>query len=317
MLKINDNYGMVLRSFAFKDLDYPVAVNKIQNGRPVTPHIHENFDEIVLVTDGVCQHKIEGQNYDIGSGDIFVISGKRIHSYEASEHFTYYNILVDLKKLNLPLLDLPANTGYQVLFMIDRHSKDRERFKQRFRLNFEQLNQCSENLEELRTVLDNKNPGYQFVSSGMLMQFIGFICQCYTAVNTAPAHNSTPHLLGKLVGEMEGFPARKFTIAEMCLRTNMSRAVFFREFKKYYHAAPLDYLLHLRIQRASGLLSNSNTRISEIAVECGFSDSSYFTLQFRRHTGLAPKHFRNRFQTRDLRQQSNKLAFLEDFEDLE
>ena len=296
MLKINDNYGMVLRSFAFKDRDFPMAVHKIDHGYPVTPHIHENFDEIVLVTDGVCRHKIEGQSHDIGSGDIFVISGKKIHSYEASEHFTYYNILVDFKKLNLPLLDLPANTGYQVLFMIDRHSKDRERFKQRFRLNFEQLNQCSENLEKLRAVLDKKNPGYQFVSSGMLMQFIGFICQCYNSCNSTSSNNNTPHLLGKLVGEMEQFPTRKFTIEEMCVRTNMSRAVFFREFKKYYHSTPLDYLLHLRIQRASGLLSNTAIRISEIAVECGFSDSSYFALQFRRHAGLTPKQFRNRFQ---------------------
>ncbi|MFA6566858.1 MAG: AraC family transcriptional regulator [Victivallales bacterium] len=300
MLKINENYGMVLRSYAFKDQDFPVAVQKIQNARPIAPHIHENFDEIVLVTDGVCRHKIEGQCYDIGSGDIFVISGTKIHSYEASEHFTYYNILVDFKKLNLPLLDLPTNTGYQVLFMIDRHSRDRERFKQRFRLNFEQLNQCGEHLERLRAVLDRKNPGYQFVASGMLMQFIGFICQCYTADNTASSNNSTPHLLGKLAGEMERYPTHRFTIEEMCARTNMSRAVFFREFKKYYHAAPLDYLLHLRVQRASGLLSNTAMRIGEIALECGFSDNSYFTLQFRRHAGLAPKQFRRRFQIKKI-----------------
>jgi len=97
---------------------------------------------------------------------------------------------------------------------------------------------------------------------------------------------------------MERYPTHKFTIEEMCVRTNMSRAVFFREFKKYYHAAPLDYLLKLRIQRASGLLVNTGLNISEIALECGFSDSSYFTLQFRRHAGLSPKQFRQRFQTK-------------------
>ena len=296
MLKISNKCWMVPRSYAFKDQDFPVAVYKMENALPANPHIHENFDEIVLVTGGTCHHKIATQCYDIGCGDIFVISGSQIHAYEAAAHFTYYNILIDFKKLNLPLLDLPTNTGYQVLFMIDRHSKDHKRFKQRFRLNFEQLKQCSELLDQIQSILDKKLTGYQFIASGMLMQFIGFICQCYTADNTTSSDSSTPHLLGKLAGEMERYPTHKFTIEDMCIRTNMSRAVFFREFKKYYHAAPPDYLLKLRIQRASGLLVNTGLNISEIALECGFSDSSYFTLQFRRHAGLAPKQFRQRFQ---------------------
>ncbi|MEI8248779.1 MAG: AraC family transcriptional regulator, partial [Lentisphaerota bacterium] len=133
---------------------------------------------------------------------------------------------------------------------------------------------------------------------GMLMQFIGFICLCYTADNATSSDSSAPHLLGKLAGEMERYPTHKFTIEDMCIRTNMSRAVFFREFKKYYHATPLDYLLRLRIQRASGLLVNTVMNISEIALECGFSDSSYFTLQFRRQAGVAPKQFRQGFQVK-------------------
>jgi AraC-like DNA-binding protein len=49
-----------------------------------------------------------------------------------------------------------------------------------------------------------------------------------------------------------------------------------------------------RINRACSLLRHTDKQITEIAFEVGFNDSNYFTRQFRKTTGLAPRDYRMR-----------------------
>jgi AraC-like DNA-binding protein len=59
----------------------------------------------------------------------------------------------------------------------------------------------------------------------------------------------------------------------------------------------VDNLNEVRLNRACQLLSDSRRtgcRISEIAWQCGFKDSDYFTRLFRRKFGASPKEWRTR-----------------------
>lgn len=53
------------------------------------------------------------------------------------------------------------------------------------------------------------------------------------------------------------------------------------------------YINNLRVSRAKAYLSTTKSSISEIALICGFKDSSYFIRFFRKNTGLTPKEYRN------------------------
>jgi len=46
--------------------------------------------------------------------------------------------------------------------------------------------------------------------------------------------------------------------------------------------------------RAGQLLRLTPNPIKEIAMEVGYSDPFYFSLRFKRHTGLSPKAFREK-----------------------
>lgn len=56
-----------------------------------------------------------------------------------------------------------------------------------------------------------------------------------------------------------------------------------------------DYLTEARIEKAKSLLSESDKRLNDICQEVGFSDIGYFRKLFKRHTGLLPKDYRQRF----------------------
>ncbi len=56
-----------------------------------------------------------------------------------------------------------------------------------------------------------------------------------------------------------------------------------------------DLLNRIRIDRAADLLIGTRRSLSEIALECGFSDQSYFTKVFKRYRKRTPLRFRRDF----------------------
>jgi AraC family transcriptional regulator len=66
-----------------------------------------------------------------------------------------------------------------------------------------------------------------------------------------------------------------------------------REFRKRYQITIGEYIRKRRIEHASGLLSNSEMPMAEIASTCGFSDQSHFCSLFKKYSGLTPAKFRD------------------------
>lgn len=63
-------------------------------------------------------------------------------------------------------------------------------------------------------------------------------------------------------------------------------------FRQELGTTPIEYLQRYRINQSKRLLKETRQTITEIALEVGFSDSSYFGRIFRRETGMTPEAFR-------------------------
>lgn len=55
-----------------------------------------------------------------------------------------------------------------------------------------------------------------------------------------------------------------------------------------------EYITGLRVERAKQLLADTNKKINAVAAQCGFRSASYFTVVFRKVTGMSPGDYRNR-----------------------
>lgn len=63
-------------------------------------------------------------------------------------------------------------------------------------------------------------------------------------------------------------------------------------FHKELGLTPIAYLNRYRVQQAKQLLAYTHKSITEIALDVGFSNSSYFSRIFRRETGMSPEAYR-------------------------
>jgi len=72
----------------------------------------------------------------------------------------------------------------------------------------------------------------------------------------------------------------------------LSPSHFSRTVKQTLGVSFTDLLARMRVDRARELLSNSEMSLIHIGFECGFSDQSYFTKVFQKHTGQTPGEYR-------------------------
>ena len=65
----------------------------------------------------------------------------------------------------------------------------------------------------------------------------------------------------------------------------------------FQHAwrAPLQYLQRVRIEAARKMLERGTNNLTKLAEQVGYQDVSSFSRLFKRHTGLSPSHYRQRF----------------------
>ena len=81
-------------------------------------------------------------------------------------------------------------------------------------------------------------------------------------------------------------------MAELC---SMSYSYFSRTFKKIMKKSFSEYLTYVRISEAEKLLITSDMNITEIAMQVGFSTTSYFIQQFKNIKLVSPKQYRKNF----------------------
>ena len=85
------------------------------------------------------------------------------------------------------------------------------------------------------------------------------------------------------------------TIDDIIADVPMSKHHFIRVFKRIMGTTPYNYLTNYRINSAKIFLRTTDMSVSEIADKCGFSDTSNFITQFKKHTEQKPLEYRRYF----------------------
>ena len=78
------------------------------------------------------------------------------------------------------------------------------------------------------------------------------------------------------------------SLATLAQLARLSPYHFCRAFKQSFGVPPHRYHTSLRIERAKVLLEKHPISVTEIGITLGFSDTSSFTVAFRKATGLTP-----------------------------
>lgn len=73
---------------------------------------------------------------------------------------------------------------------------------------------------------------------------------------------------------------------------NLSKFHFIKRYKELTNTTPINYFLHLKIERACHLLDISTKPVKEISYNLGYEDTYYFSRLFKKVMGISPKQYR-------------------------
>jgi transcriptional regulator GlxA family with amidase domain len=91
------------------------------------------------------------------------------------------------------------------------------------------------------------------------------------------------------------------SVEELAHETNLSLRQLERLFRAEIGISPSAFALRLRLQTAHELLTSTSRSISDIALDCGFSDCSHFSRSFRKRYRATPSDVRSNHAGRDAR----------------
>jgi len=116
---------------------------------------------------------------------------------------------------------------------------------------------------------------------------------------TISATISTSNKIETAIAYMHDNLASKITVNDIAEHVNTSPSHFTKLFKDTTRKTPIEYLSKIRLEKAKRLLKLSDKNLTEIAFDCGFSTSSYFSHSFIEAVKLTPSEYRKKFMTQE------------------
>jgi len=133
--------------------------------------------------------------------------------------------------------------------------------------------------------LTHKRPIYD--REGLIIGLVGISVDLQSASETHPAFER----LAAVDEYIRGNFHRRVTLAELTRIAGISVAQLERYCKRVFHLTPRQMIQKVRLEHAHRLL-HSDLPITEVALQCGYTDHSAFTRQFKASTGFTPREFR-------------------------
>ncbi len=107
-----------------------------------------------------------------------------------------------------------------------------------------------------------------------------------------PVGYSAPAKLREAIIIMEGNLENLLPINRIAMQVNISQRQLVRLFHKHTGVTPVRYYLDVRLDRARGLITQTELPILDVAIACGFSGNAQFTRAYKSRFGETPSRDR-------------------------
>ena len=272
-------------------------VHRKHNRQAEVPNHHHDFLEIALILSGTATHTIKFQerkslSYPVSRGDVCVIVPGQNHSFsfEEEESIEIINILFN-------------QTVLQKIDHLDEDQMNLPDFLNKLAHPTQENPSTLHLPDELVTrvcalVSDIENEGIQHAighGTMTLLHFSTILALLYRQYRTANIIGYKPpetELVSQLIRYIDGHYQEELTLQQLADVTHFSVRQITRRFRDAVGMTLGDYILSQRLNHARALLTTTDMKVTDIAIEVGFNNPSYFCSQFRRVMGCTPTQYR-------------------------
>lgn len=271
--------------------DIPIAIqNRLLSayaGMRAMCHWHEDI-ECIQIIEGEMFYNINGKNLLLKQGDILFVNSGQLHYGYSKEHqechfycFILHPALLNVNKTMYRRFVCPITKNSQYEYWFFPSGSD---------TNI----QIEEHLFKLSQIDYVKTPVSVYQITGIFQQIWSLLFQNaeITLTSLDPDASADMVLQKKMVSFIRENYSENIELKDIASSVHISRNKCCQIFQKLLRESPVSYLNSYRLEISCHLLKNTDYKITQIAISCGYNHCSYYSKLFAKKYGCTPNEYR-------------------------
>ena len=233
-------------------------------------HYHESY-ELYFLEKGTCKYFIDNRTYEINEGDLVVIPNGVIHKTLYGEDF-HERLLINCHKKYIPTFALSNLSSFSPIYTNDN---------------------IVSSIREVFVKMGKECEKSDSFSEEMLYScMVELFALLSRNVNQKQLLHKTSPLVEEAVDYINTNFADDVKLSTVAEKNFVSQEHLSRVFKKETGFNFNEFVVMVRLRHAQRLLEENPKRsITQLAYDCGFNDSNYFSFTFKKVFGKSPKQY--------------------------
>ena len=272
---------------------FPLQYYKLDNedGEFFVPYHWHGEVEILYILKGSLSLMLNGEDFSLFEGNIYFINKEYLHQYRSKDQSLQFFVYV----FPLEHLDFRIEDHSQILSLTPL-IKDRN-FPFCIYKSDPIYHKIKAELLELIDINQNEPAGYQLQTKACLYKVISLLERYDMFTDTIKdegysVRTSKTEEIKNLLLYLRNHYSKPVSLQDAADLMNLSTKYFCTYFKSIFGISFIEYLNHLRIEKACLLLYTTNLPIMEVGLEVGFENFSYFIRTFKKIMNQTPKQYR-------------------------
>ena len=248
-------------------------------------HHHTAF-EITMVLSGSGIYSTKSTEFDFRGGDIFFFSTDEYHWITKLDSRTdFLNIHFE------PRFIWSDNFGISNKELMKIFFNRKENPLNKINIENESADVIRELIYKIEKESSEKKQGYETMLKVHLMNILVEMIRSYDgrlAEQEVSYSSQTLHYIEKAINYIDEHLESDLTLDELSDVAHMSKTYFCCQFRKLNGISPWEYITIKRIERAIFYIESTDLTRLEIAVKCGYNNTSNFYYAFKKITGKTP-----------------------------
>ncbi len=274
---LDSNFGVVVNNVGFQQIApctlYPPRCHL--KGYYFNSRFGRKLSEfqLIYITQGSGELQIEGEQYKIGKGDVFIVYPNQWHTYTPDYESGWNEYFIGFSGRMADIWIENSFLAYD---------------KQLFNIGFnEDLVRLFKRAIELAKF---SNCTFNLHLSSMVHHFLGLLISEYNNQGLVSEYDLQVIEKSKII--MNENINNYLCMERLSEELKINYTTFRKNFKQITGFSPKQYFLELKLNKAKQLLLETAFSIKEIGLQLGFSSSEHFTTTFNKKIGFAPQKFR-------------------------
>lgn len=271
-------------------LAYPFAVYKMESELPEYVQLHWHKEtEIIYLKEGSFDFTINTKVFHEEAPALIFVSSQELHSIIMEKKHSLASIVFDLNMLSFENYD---GIQYKIIQPL---LKGKTSFPRIIKNDVENWGEISGLFEMMMDEARKRDLCSYLRVKARLYEILAFLYQDGYLKEVGEVNEKDTFRidgLKRVLSYIQEHFNEKMSLEEIASVAGMNEQYLCRYFKKHVGKTITEYINDVRINHATQKLLQTDDKIIDIAIQCGYENVGYFLKRFRKEKGLTPSAFR-------------------------